>query len=180
MPRELSPEGLELLELYPPFLRSVPEVAAVVDATALELADIEEAAAAIRDDAFPALTNSPALWEAMLSIAADPSAPVAIRRGHLLAALLRVLSTGSGVEWEANMSALFGGSWTYREYVPGGPPPNTAGPYIVDVFVPYDPDTPQAVIGEQLALSITPANTVLNVSYEDGFIVGISTMGDVL
>jgi hypothetical protein len=57
---------------------------------------------------------------------------------------------------------------------------STAAIYTVDVFIPLDPLSPQAAIAEQVAALITPANLVLNVNYTGGFILGASTLGDVL
>ena len=126
MPRTLTPRGQEILDGYPPFLRGVREIRAAADMTAQEMEALEAAALRIRDDAFPALTENAALYEAMLKIVNPPGRSAAQRRGKVLAAMLRVVSTGSGAEWEDNMTALFGGNWTYREYAPVGDRPLNA------------------------------------------------------
>jgi hypothetical protein len=52
--------------------------------------------------------------------------------------------------------------------------------HTIEVDIPFASGSIQATVAERLARDITPANVLINVSYGEGFLMGRSTMGDLL
>lgn len=180
MAANLTAAGRIYLNMIPPFLRNDPTMVAILEAGGRQLAALEAAVESIKDEIFPqTATRLLAMDELWLDLTVEPAGmTVEQRRQIVFAFMMRIMSSGTGAEWEENMSAYFGGDWRYEEHDPDDPGSPPA--FTVNVFIPFAPGSVGAYVGEQLAQAISPANLVINVTYESGFILGESTLGDLL
>lgn len=163
-----------MLDLLPPYLADDENVIAAYTATAGEIERLESAGHAFQmkviptqaDDEFSTLS----MWEAVLGLpVAPPSVSVAIRRNFVLARL-RSRSVALGSEWFDRISEVLGTGWSYEE----GPTD-----YTISIRVPFTEGGVRIDI-HGFIRDITPAHLDILFGFEEGFLMGISEMGDEL
>lgn len=114
----LSDTARRLLADLPPFEQASPTIQRTLDAMARELDRVDVAVDAVRAETMPS-TSAIVLrvWEALFKLPVEPvGRSLALRRAAVVAYLTALGSSGSGLDWEAAMTALVGTGWSYREY----------------------------------------------------------------
>lgn len=179
MPRVLSDSAQAILDLQPVALQSTSMFRAIAAAQAEQFDALDASLLILEQTFFPMVAVEHLdLWETMLNL---PSAGTLVqRRTAVLAFLSRAVASGSGLDWVATATRLLGTGWSYRTYQTSGGDGLTPPVHVINVFIAYDPDAISATTAELLLNSITPANTSINVSYSEGFILDVSTFGDLL
>jgi hypothetical protein len=165
--------------LGPPILRQNPTIRAIQQAAASELLLLDAAMLQLLADCIPETSNDLRAFEEVLGLTVAPPISIAQRRTLVEAYLQRILSLGSGLEWEQKITALIGSSWHYAEHDPASPvvagvnpPPN-----VLYVWLPYDGSgstTASSVL--KLIRSVTPANLAISVFYDGNFILDDSPL----
>lgn len=172
----LSAKGASLLEDLPPELADAPEVQQVVDVLARELQRIEDAAAGIAADLFPATATDDyaalSMWESMLGLPVKLPGATTTQRQQLVLATIQQRGSASGLRWIDLISQALGTSgWVHQE----GP-----GDYQVTITIPYSPGGLYGGQVVQLARRVTPAHLQVNSGFTGGFVIGVSNIGDVI
>ena len=131
----LSDKAQELLELYPAFFRSDPDIRGTLDAHSIELESLDETVEQLMVNGNPATADIlvPA-WESLLGISPDESAGVrtagtrtrsllsenttvaTTRQSRLTKYMRRLASSGSGAVWESRVTDILGPAWSYVTY----------------------------------------------------------------
>jgi uncharacterized protein YmfQ (DUF2313 family) len=112
-----------------------------------------------------------ARWEEFFGLPVAPNVPLATRQQNLTSQLQKRRAS-SGADWEkAVTQALNTGDWDYIE----GP-----GAYQVTITYPYQPGAYTSVQVQNLIRAITPAHIQILAAYSQGFLIGISLIGDPL
>lgn len=160
----LTDLGLDLLADLPSWARPAPEFRAIAHAQANESERIRAAAVSVRNNLIPARADELGLpwWETMLKLPVAPAGDsVDIRRARVLGALGRAIGDKPlGLTWEANVTALIGGGWTYEEQTA----PNTT-----TVTIPYPPDS-AVYLGFGAAIRpFSPAHVAFVVASSEAF-----------
>jgi hypothetical protein len=110
-----------------------------------------------------------AIWEWVLDL---PVAPGVLtteqRRDRVLDELRLVIQGGEGADWVATVDGIVGGPWRYEEHVPGDA--TSPDPYTIRIVIPYALGSVSAVYVQRAIREATPANMVIQVVYEEGFI----------
>lgn len=157
-----------------PELSDDPIVQMAMQAIANELDRLEDAAIALRDGFFPTTAVDPALslYERGFDLPVAPPGQTIEARRALVAAHFRKRIAGSGLDWEMALTQAMGTTeYAYSE----GP-----GPYQITIRYGFSPGAPTAAAVRAFAREITPAHIEVLASYSQGFLVGISLIGDPL
>lgn len=169
----LTARAEEMLGSLSAYEQDDPAVIAVMRAGADELDAVVDVAETVRDQAWPHRADDSygllRIHEQMLKVPAQPDAPLEQRQAAVKAAV-QARKSGAKSLWVSRMNTMMRGQqWTFRENYPARGQ--------VTIEVPYDPDTYNAAQVEALARRITPAHIEIIMSYEQGFLVGISRVG---
>ena len=174
MPRTLTDTGQRILGDLPAFLQSDPIVLASIDAGATELDRIRDFLIALRTSYFPPTADDTygflSMWEATLGLPVAPSGLTLDTRRGLVIGHLRNRHAGEGSAWEEALAKVLE-NVSYR-YIEG------PGDYQITVTVPYTSGSLAALRLQELIQEITPAHLQVTVAYEQGFLIGISLVGD--
>jgi uncharacterized protein YmfQ (DUF2313 family) len=174
--RELSERTQDMLEDLPPYLQDDPAVQAVYYAVANEIDRIENTANEVRellaaqtaDNTYRTL----AMWEFIFGLPPEPPGVTLADRQSKVKAMLRARRVAYGVDWVGVIDeALAGQSWDHND---------AFASYTVQLTLPGTSSSYQSKMIEAIARRITPAHLELNFTYEGGFIVGSSLVGDPL
>lgn len=153
MPAVLADTTKVLLDSFPPFMQDSYDVQAVMDVAARELDRFESAKDQVVLNFFPQTSDLLLVfYELMLGLGGAAAKTTAQRRTSVLAFLQKISSSGSGLSWEANVSALIGSAWSYAEHNPAdgsSPPANT-----IKVTLPFS-----GPIGAPTGLVATPSGS---------------------
>jgi uncharacterized protein YmfQ (DUF2313 family) len=163
--------GVAMLETLWAPEQDDPSVLAIMRAAADELDEVVAVAEDARDQAWPhrATTLLP-LHEAMLRVPVDPSGATLAQRQAAVRSAVQARKLGSRRNWEARMNTVMRDQpWTYEE--------NTPGPGQLTISIPFDERAYNAKQAEALARRITPAHVQIVMRYSQGFIVGVSRVG---
>lgn len=160
----------------PPYLADDYYVQAIIDSHARELQRVEDTTTAVLRTMFPGSADDTfgflSLWESVLGLPVAPSGASVEQRRSKVVAGLQKQNAGAGSGWIALLTEALGGSaWAYVEANP------VTDPYEVHIFIPYAGGSYSAEQVALLARQITPAHLDVIVSYEEGFLVGISQIG---
>lgn len=171
--RDVSDAGQALLDMIPDYLRSDPQVRGVLDVIARELQRIEDAGLAIAAGAFPQHADDSfallGIMEAQLGIPVEPAGLTVGQRRDLVLAHIRKRSAAAGSDWEAAVTTALGTTaWSYHE-----------DPTEARIVIKIPSGTGSLTAAQVLSLvrDVTPAHLDLSVSYDAGFLVGISEVG---
>lgn len=114
-----------------------------------------------------------ARWERALNLPVAPADATEAQRRAKVMGYLRGRIVVFGRDWTAAMTAAIGSDqWTPREHTPG--------PNQLTLEIPYAAGSYNAGQVEELARARTPANQQIVMRYEQGFIVGVSRVGDAI
>lgn len=166
----------ELLADYPPFLQDSQVFRETLDVLVRELVRIDGAASRLREKFFPHNADDEfrtlGMWEKLFGLPVEPvGATVAARRSAVVA-LYQSMNEASGAGWAQTLDTLLGGApWSYQE----GP-----ADYSILLTVPYAGGTYSASQVAQIARRITPAHLDIVSTFDEGFLVGVSLVGDAL
>lgn len=172
----LSAKAQAILADLMPEMSEDTSVQIVIDALARELQRIEDAGYDIvqrmfahnADDKYRTL----GMWESMLGLPVEPPGIDLATRQNAVQALVQSRNSSSGLEWINLITIVLGSSgWTHQE----GP-----SAYTVTLRVPY---VAGGIVAGQLtrvAQRFTPAHLNLAATYDEGFLIGVSLMGDAL
>jgi Bacteriophage Mu-like, Gp48 len=165
------PRTADLLANLPAYLREDPVVVGVYDAIARELERLRAAARALSDGLLAARADDTygllAVHESTVGLPVRPALSEAQRRALVLARL-QARSVGTAAQWQAALQTAVGGGVpvTFRE-----------GTDQVTVIIPFGAGLRSDQV-ELLAEDITPAAVELATSFAEGFIVGVSRVGE--
>jgi hypothetical protein len=167
----------DLLEDLPPYEHGSRDIVGVLRAVVPELERIDAAKAQMRNDFFAHTTTQLALFEAFLGLsAADKSEGQ--RRAAVEAWMQKMAKGKTGLDWKAALTTLIGPNWSYEEHIPGDA--GSPDPYVIRITLPFSSGSIKTSEAAALARAMTPAHIDLEFTYDVGFIVGISEMGDIL
>lgn len=160
--------------MMPPYYDGERYMEAVINVLAREIERIDEAAATIRREMFPQNATDKykllSLWEALMGMPVAPTGISEDVRRQFVLARFRGRNSGAGTDWIAAMRQALGDTvWTYQE----GP-----GSYQVTIYLAYSADSYNSVQVQNFARAITPAHIEIAVQYNQGFLVGISLVGE--
>lgn len=172
-----SERYVEMLHDLPPYLRSDPDVQAIIYSQARELDRLEASIEQVRDELFGSTaTSALSLWEAQLGLPINPGNRTIAERQAAVQVHLRSLSASAGTDWVAALTVRLGAGWRYLEYSadnPDGPPEGT-----VRIILPQVPDSTTFNDIERFARTITPAHLDIEVVSEGGFILDHSELDE--
>ena len=169
----MSDKGQAMLDQMPPYYSEDDATRTVIDVQGREFQRIEDMLVSLQtktfvinaDDEFRLL----GMWEAVMGVPVESDLPVE-RRRSLLLARIRGRDASTGESWVAAMTESLGTTgWSYSE----GP-----SPYTINITVPYAPGSDNSNRAYSLAREITPAHLHLAMGYTQGFIIGVSKVGD--
>lgn len=134
---ELTDSALRMLDEMPPYLGGAIDAQAVIGALSNEVGRFEAAAEVLRANFYPQTADDYLkVWESLLGLAIAPlDKTLAQRRNAVLSFMQSITSSGSGLDWQANLTRLIGTGWTYAEHDPGNP--GSPDPYVVVVQIPF-------------------------------------------
>jgi hypothetical protein len=113
-------DPIDLLDEVPPYEREAYEIQAVLQVVGNELLRLETARQAVALNFLPGSADALLpMFEQLLGLPVDPPGLTLASRQQLVqASMLRLKGQGSGLDWEAAISSLLGGSWSYQESDP--------------------------------------------------------------
>lgn len=173
--RTLTQKARIILGDLPPWYEVDDISTAIIQVLAKEIKRIEDFVGEVRLQMYPGRADDKygilARWEEFFGLPVQPNVPLATRQ-QLVAAQLAKRRASTGHDWElAVTTALGSGDWDYYE----GP-----GNYQVTITYPYRVGAYTSVQVANLIREITPAHIQILASYRQGFLVGISLVGDIL
>lgn len=173
--RELTQRARIILGDMPPWYEVDEISTTVILVLAKELERIEGFIREVQWQMFPEHANDVygilGRWEEFFGLPVQPNVPLETRQ-QIVAAQLAKRRSATGHDWElAVTTALGSGDWDYSE----GP-----GNYQVTIRYPYRPGAYTSVQVANLIREITPAHIQILASYRQGFLIGISLVGDIL
>lgn len=178
----LSPTTLRLLSYLPPTYGLDPDdtdalVVRVQSTFATELDRARQVLLDMRDSTIPAMTDDRigmlSRWERTLKLPVAPAgASIEQRRAKVVAAF-KARRSASGQKWNDTMTTAIGSTaWTAEENAPAA--------LQLRLTIPYSSGGVSAGAVERIARRITPAHLDIVMRYQQGFIVGVSRVGDAL
>jgi hypothetical protein len=163
MTRTLSERGQAILDTIPFYYAEDPAALSVIGACANEIDRIQAMLDALQDGAFPQLA------EFLVSLPIAPPASLAARQGRVRAS--RRLKVATGTDWAAALTTAIGtASWSHLE-TPG---------IRVTITIPLEAGSYEGATVVQIARKLTPAHLEVAFTYSQGFLLGISKLGDAL
>lgn len=177
MPRELSSAAEDRLADLPPYYDGDPYIGGVMNAGANELERINQAAKTLQTKAFPTRADNQyrllGMWEKQMGLPVEPPGLTIGQRRSRVLSKLRGRGDGRGKTWEQRMTEAIGSTlWSYQE--------NTPGPGQITITIPFASGEGISNWIQQVARDITPANLQIIMGFGEGFIVGVSEVGDAL
>ena len=178
--RTLTAKGDEMLGDLPPYLHGDPDVRGVVDVLSREFERLDVLAANVAANLWPHTAGDWIhIWEAFLGLTVAPAGKTVADRQSIVITHLRSLNSSSGVDWIARVTELIGTSWEHIEHDPDQPVSSTNPPeYTLKITIPYAAGSAGAQQIETLIRSITPAHLDILMAYDQGFILGVSELGN--
>ena len=114
--------------------------------------------------------NTLSIWEAQLGLPIKPPGLSETQRRQTLMGRLAARTADEGQDWIAAAQLVIGPGWTHMENFPG--------PDQLTIIIGYTEGSVQAERVETLLRDFTPAHLELIVTYGEGFIVGVSRVGE--
>jgi hypothetical protein len=177
MPAELSDAGEALMGMMPHYYSDDPAAQAIIDPLARELQRLEEFMNVVRKQWFPQHAADDygqlGLREEQLGIPVEPYGVSLEQRRNIVAAYEKARLSGSGEDWIILLNIALGATvWEHQE--------NDPGAYDLRITIPYAAESFTVGQVEALADAVTPAHLNLALQYDEGFIVGVSRLGDLM
>lgn len=153
----LDPPALDppdLIDDLPPFEQSAYEMQSALSAIGNELARLEAARLALRDNFFPVTADALLdRFEDLFGLPPDlPDFTLDQRRALIEAFARRLSGQGTEREWEDNITAVIGSGWSY----------DTPSPYVINILLPFSPAVPPPV---GLAIAVATGGTLTGTYY---------------
>lgn len=173
MPRIVGTRAQAMLDLLPPYLAVDPNMIGVCIAVGNEIELLQQSGLDFAHKFFPANAdddfNTLGIWESLLGLPVMPPGISVEKRRAAVVSHFRARSVAEGKEWVARLSEALGVGWTHEE----GP-----GPYQITIRFPYAAGgyTPEVAVA--FARAITPAHIDIVATFSEGFLIGISQVGD--
>lgn len=126
----------------PPYLAGSYDVQGSLDALVRESIRLEAARDSLRANFYPQTAEAQlGFFESLLKLTVEPfDKTLAQRRSTVIAFLQKLKSSGSGADWETNITRLMGTGWTYSEHVVGDP--STPAGNTITISIPYSAQIP--------------------------------------
>lgn len=177
MPKTVSDAGEAMFDTMPFYYRADPAAQSIIDPLARELARLEDFLETVRRQWYPQFAADDygqlGLREEQLGIAIEPAGVSIEQRRNIVQAYENSRLSGSGADWIILLTIAVGGTpWKHDE--------NDPGDYDLRLTISFQEGSITVGQVEQLADAITPAHLNLALSYEQGFIVGVNRLGDVM
>ena len=169
--------AVAILDDVPPWIRDDPDFRAIVYCFGMEgerkRLTIEE----VRRQFFPQYADVLLkVWEAQLGMTVEPAGyTVEERRTFVFDALLRIATSGTGLEWEEALLRLAGEGVVYQEFDPTVPS-NTVAAHTIRITLPFPPSSDRYARIEKALRARTPANTDIVLTSGEGFILDVSQL----
>lgn len=165
-----------MLDDLPPYEADDPSFQNLVNCFAKEIDRIEDVANDIRTKLFPQNADDTymtlSMWEKLLGLTVSPTGVSIEDRRAAVLSNIRKRNAGSGASWVDLMTTAIGTlAWSHSE----GPGDNQ-----ITISAPYSSGTYNAGNSAVLARRITPAHLEILATYDEGFIIGVSMIGDLL
>ena len=166
-----------MLGMMPHYYAEDPATAAVIDPLALELGRLEAFLALVQRQWFPQNAADDygqlGIREMQIGIPVEPTGVSLEQRRNIVHAYEAARISGSGADWIVLLTIALGATmWEHEE--------NDPGDYDLRITIPYSAESFTTGQVEALADAITPAHLNLALSYDVGFIVGVSRVGDLI
>lgn len=169
-PALLTPLGIRFRDAAPTVLRDDPDYLAIWHADARECERLAVKIELVRSNFFPQTADLLLkVWEVQVGTTIAPAGKTLGERRQIVAAkLLQMSGDGSGLAWQANVSALIGNDWSYEEHIPGDPttPPEDT----IRVRLAFPPDSGRYRLVEELLGEITDAHVDIVLVSSGGFV----------
>lgn len=177
MPAVISQEGAVMVGRMPHYYNEDPAVAAFIDALARELKRLEDFLRIMRTQWFPQNAaddyDQLAIREQQLGVPVKPHGATLEQRRNIVHAYEKARISGAGEDWIILLTIALGATvWSHKENAPGN--------YDLRITIPYAEGSFTTGQVEALADAITPAHLNLAMQFEQGFVVGVSRVGDVM
>lgn len=179
-PPKVQADATEKLEamlgdLQPELLED-PAVIATLRAVAIELQRLDNAADGVRRGFWPLWSDDTygvlGLFEQLFELPVEPVGLTLEQRRALIVAHFQKRLAGAGSDWELALTQAMGSTeFTYIE----GP-----APYTITIRYAFANGAPNSAQVQKLARQMTPAHLQLVAGYSQGWLVGISLIGDPL
>lgn len=174
---ELTAAGDRLMDMLPHYYETDPSTRTIMNAMGRELERLEAFIALIKRQWFPQFADDEygqlGLREELLGIPPEPSGISVEQRRAIVRAYEQARVSGAGTDWILLLSIALGAQvWEHEENDPEG--------YDLHITIPFAEGSMTTGQVEALADQITPAHLQLVISYDIGFIVGISRLGDTM
>jgi hypothetical protein len=161
----------------PHYYAEDPAAQAVVDSLARELERLEDFLNLVRKQWFPQNAADDygqlGLREAQLGIPVEPLGVSLEQRRAIVHAYERARLSGSGEDWIVLLTIALGATvWEHEE--------NDPGDYDLRITIPYAAESYTTAQVEILADVVTPAHLNIAMQFEQGFVVGVSRIGDLM
>lgn len=168
-----SERGHRMLATMPPYYNDDPAAAAVVDSVARELDRVEAMLEKVRSGAFPQLADDDyrllGLWEFLVGLPVEPEGLSVEQRREAVAGFRR-REVAAASDWQEALTVAMGTpDWVHEEQ---------ASAYRVVIRMPHAETTFTSSVVEKLARAVTPAHLEITFGYEEGFLLGISAIGE--
>lgn len=165
-----------LLEDIQPELADDPAVSMAMEAVGAELQRVADIADRMRDNIFPRNANDEfgilGIYEWLFGLPVAPPTSTVQQRQDLVLAHFRKRIAGTGLDWQDALTNAMGSTlFSYQE----GPTPNT-----VTVRYAFVAGAPSSALVQSFVREITPAHVQVLATFSQGFIVGVSLVGDPL
>lgn len=165
-----------LLDDIQPELADDPAVKMVLTAVGNELARLQGLAEKLREHIFPRNATDElgvlAIYERMFGLPVQPALLTVDQRQDLVLAHFRKRIAGSGLDWQEVLQNAMGSTlFSYRE----GPTPNT-----VTIRYAFQAGAVSSALVQSFVREVTPAHVQVLATFSEGFIVGVSLVGDPL
>jgi hypothetical protein len=144
----------DLIASLPPYGQDSQQIQNVLTVIANELARIEQARRNLIANWFPATAVGLLHFsEQQLGLPVDSTLLTLAERQQTVLTLMQSLKqSGTGLEWEANVTKLVGSNWTYQEHDPSNS--SSPPPYTVLIKIPF-----VSVLGPPVGVATVDAGT---------------------
>lgn len=174
--RRFTPLGLAMLDALPPVLQESVDYQAVIHPLAKECERLAAKIELVRAQFNPGQASLLlGVWERIVRQTVNPPGrSEAERQAAVTTRLREMLALGQGFEWEAQITALIGPTWSYAEHDPadGASPPSG----VLRITLGFEPGTSRYVAAQAIIRELTHAHLQLEYASAAGFVLDESRL----
>lgn len=175
-PSLLNATGQRWRAALPPKLRDSHDYLAVIHAVSQEMERAEGCIEQVRLEFNPAsatmLLNA---WEYTFKLPVGGNgAPVQARRQKIIARMRKLLGQSEGRQWEAEITEIIGGGWSYEEHDPADGTSPADG--VIRITLPFQTGTSRFLEAQTQIRELTAGHLDLEYTSVAGFQLDISEM----